>query len=204
MAHFFLSYSRRDEEVALRLAADLRRAGVDIWIDQHKIKPSDHWDRSVEAGLRDSAGVVMVMSERSAASENVLDEIAVALDSGKQVIPVLIEPCQPPLRLARVQFIDATQDYEGALARCAQAITAALEKAGASETAPSPTPLAAPFLDALAGALTPFLGPISRHLVEDEARLARTKPDLIARVAARIPDNADRTRFLAAAKDLAG
>ena len=196
MGYFFLSYARADQNLALRLADDLVRAGAEIWVDQRNIKPSDHWDRAVEAGLRGSAGVLLVMSPRSVASENVLDEIAVALDGGKQVIPVLVETCQAPLRLSRVQFIDATQDYQGALAR----IQAALRAGGGA--APQHAPIPGVFIETLTQQLTPVLGPIARHLVEHEAREAADKADLVARLSARIPDAADRDRFAKTLRDL--
>lgn len=204
MGQFFLSYSRADSEVALKLATDLREAGADIWVDQHDIKPSERWDRSVENGLRESVGVVLVMSPRSVASENVMDEISVALDSGKHVIPVLVAPCQAPLRLARVQFIDATQDYSGALARCKAAIAEADASAFQAPASPAsaPAPLSPVLVETLAQQLTPFLGPIARHLVEHEARTAADKADLIARLCGRIPVTADRDKFLAALRDL--
>jgi hypothetical protein len=196
MSHFFISYARADAELALRLAADLRRAGAAIWVDQLDIKPSDRWDRAVEAGLRNSHGVVLVMSPRSVASENVLDEISVALDAGKQVVPVLVEACQAPLRLARVQFIDATRDYNAALQACAAALR---NVAGAP--APKRTPIAANAIDGLSAGLVPILGPIARHLVEHEAQLANGEADLIVRLRERVPAS-ERDRFAALLRSL--
>ncbi|MES1201291.1 MAG: toll/interleukin-1 receptor domain-containing protein [Pseudomonadota bacterium] len=201
MGRYFLSYARADAEIALKLAADLRAAGADVWVDQHNIQPSERWDRAVETGLRESAGVVLVMSPRAVASENVMDEISVALDSGKQVIPVLVEACQAPLRLARVQFIDATSDYAGALARCQAAMGAAATPA--PQPAPAPrAPIAAALIDTLTQQLAPILGPIANHLVQHEAHAAADKGDLIARLRERIPAGADRDRFMAALRDL--
>jgi hypothetical protein len=207
---FFLSYSRRDQDLALRLAGDLRAGGAAIWIDQVDIRPSDQWDRTVDAALRESRGVVLVLSPRSAASDHVLDEVAVALAAGKPVIPVLIEACQIPLRLARVQYIDATADYQGALARCRAAMADALqapEKRGTPE-APAPAPAQVPpapalppeIIDNMTRLLIPYLGPISAVLAREEARGASSAADLAARLAARIPGDPDRARFLAAVR----
>src|ERR1044071_5518453 len=82
MARYFLSYARADAPFALRLADDLRASGVDLWIDQRDIAPSQRWDRAVEAALRDCAAVVAVLSPRAVASENVLDEIGCAPAAG--------------------------------------------------------------------------------------------------------------------------
>jgi len=201
MGQFFLSYSRADQDIALKFARDLKAAGADIWVDQIDIRPSERWDRSVEAGVRDSVGIVLMMSPRSVASENVLDEISVALDAGKQVIPVLIQACQAPLRLARLQFIDATHDYATALERCKTAMAQADPSAVATPAAPPRAVISTTVIETLAQRLTPLLGPISRHLVEDESRAAASASDLIARVAVRVPDG-DRSRFLASVRDL--
>ena len=205
--HFFLSYSRRDQDFALRLAGDLRSGGASIWIDQVDIRPSDRWDRTVETAVRDCDGIVLILSPRSAASDNVLDEVAVALDAGKPVIPVLIEACQVPLRLARVHFIDARGDYEAALAHCRSAMAEASgpNLAGPGAAAPaSPAALALPpeTRAKLTALLTQFMGPISAHLVAEESRRAESLPVLADRLAAQIPGEKDRARFLAAARSL--
>jgi hypothetical protein len=45
MGRYFLSYARADGPFALRLAGDLRAAGVELWLDQLDILPSQRWDR---------------------------------------------------------------------------------------------------------------------------------------------------------------
>lgn len=199
MSMLFLSYSRSDQEIALRFAADLRRSGIPVWVDQIDIKASQRWDRSVETALRDSTGVLLILSPRSVASENVLDEVGVALDSNKPLIPVMIEACQPPLRLARVQFIDATRDYASALNRCREAIAAA----GLGPSAPKAATgrsFNPALIDGLAQKLTLFLGPISRHVVEQESRSAADAADLLKRLGDRLQHASDRDAFLASAR----
>src|SRR5215213_8754711 len=125
MSRYFVSYARADAEFALRLAEDLRASGVDVWIDQVDIAPSQRWDRALEAALRVAAGVLVVLSPRSVASENVMDEVGFALDQGKDVIPVLYEPCDVPIRISRVQRIDFTGEYASAIDRLTFALTGA-------------------------------------------------------------------------------
>ncbi|HEY2482695.1 MAG TPA: toll/interleukin-1 receptor domain-containing protein [Caulobacteraceae bacterium] len=205
--HFFLSYSRRDQEFALRLAIDLRAAGAAIWMDQVDIRPSDRWDRSIEAAVRDCTGLVLVLSPNSAASDNVLDEVAVALETGKPVIPVLIETCQIPLRLARVHQIDARNDYAGAIARC----RAAMDLGASPEPREAVTPAPAPAMERLPAEVTaavgrlliPYLGPISPILANEESPGAASASELAERLAARIPNLADRAKFIGAVRALA-
>ena len=75
---YFLSYSRSDERFALRFAKDLRSRGVAMWVDQLDIRPSEHWDRAIEKAVRDCRGLVVIVSPRSVASDNVADEISYA------------------------------------------------------------------------------------------------------------------------------
>ena len=204
--HFFVSYSRRDQEFALRLAVDLRAAGAAIWMDQVDIRPSDRWDRTIEAAVRDCAGLVLVLSPNSAASDNVLDEVAVAFEAGKPVIPVLIETCQIPLRLARVHQIDARNDYAGAVVRCRAAMDL-----GEIPESPEPVALARdtapPRLQAEVTAevgrlLIPYLGPISPILANEESYGAASASELAERLGARIPNLADRAKFIGAVRAL--
>ena len=112
--HIFLSYSRSNSAFALKLAKDLRSAKFSIWIDQLDIPSGASWDREVEAALRASETVLVIISEASAKSDNVLDEISYSLDQKKRVIPVLIDQIPVPLRITRLQREDFTGSYETA------------------------------------------------------------------------------------------
>ncbi len=95
----------------MTLAKDLREAGADIWIDQLDIPAGSHWDAAVEKALNSSAYVLVILTPSSTASTNVMDEVSFALESGKKIIPVLLEDCLAPFRLRRLQRIDFTSDY---------------------------------------------------------------------------------------------
>jgi|CXWK01.1.fsa_nt_gi hypothetical protein len=133
----FVSYARGDAAVALQLARDLKAAGVEAWIDQVDIAPGAHWDATVEQALRASDRVVLILSPASAQSSNVMDEVSFAIDEGKRVLPVLVQPCEVPMRLRRLQFIDFTADRAAALARLLQAL-------GSEAPVPPPVPPAPP------------------------------------------------------------
>jgi hypothetical protein len=103
----FISYAREDAEFALQFAKDLRTAGAPIWIDQLDIGAGARWDRAVQKALEECSRMVVILSPASAASENVMDEVSLALDGGKIVIPILYRECEVPLRLHRLQRVDA-------------------------------------------------------------------------------------------------
>ncbi len=118
----FFSYSRADSTFVLKLANDLRNAGVAIWLDQLDIKAGDHWDTAIESALNAAPNLILVLSNDSVKSENVMDEVSFALESGKSVIPVLLNECTVPFRLKRLQRIDFTGDYQTGLHQLLQVL----------------------------------------------------------------------------------
>ena len=195
MKTYFLSYARADEGAALRFANDLMAGGVSVWVDQYDIRPSQHWDRAVEAAVRSCEGLIVVLSPRSVASPNVADEVSVAIDDKKDLIPILIEPCVLPLRMTRMQFIDATRDYEAALRRCLAAIAGNAPTGRPAPAAQTSSALAPEVLAAAERRLTGFIGPIARVMVRQAAGRARSEAELYGDLAGGLP-TAERESFL--------
>lgn len=104
----FLSYSRANKDFALKLARELKSEGFPVWLDQLDIPLGARWDVEVERALIECEIFMIIITKDSIASENVLDEIGYAIDSGKRFLPVLLERCNIPLRLRRFQYVDFT------------------------------------------------------------------------------------------------
>ncbi|GAA1299783.1 TIR domain-containing protein [Saccharothrix xinjiangensis] len=97
MAHVFISYSRRQQPYARRLAGHLRvEHGIDTWIDDELIT-GDRWERVIHTRIDECAALVVLMSPESEASDWVDLEITRAQDRGKPVLPL-------PLLLAGTVF----------------------------------------------------------------------------------------------------
>lgn len=111
----FFSYAREDSTFALKLAKDLKAAGLSIWIDQLDINPGQRWDRTVEEALASCPRMLVVLSPASVASNNVMDEVSYSLEEGKIVIPILHKDCKIPFRLRRVQYADFRTQYEAGI-----------------------------------------------------------------------------------------
>ena len=140
----FFSYSREDSEFALRLAADLKAAGSDVWIDQIDIGPGELWDRKVEEALKSCPSVLVILSPASANSNNVLDEVSYALDQKKSLIPVLYKDCDIPFRLRRFQHLDFRSDYNRMLhelRKCLHPSGPPLDAPSTASPAVVPTPM---------------------------------------------------------------
>jgi len=108
----FISYSSVDRTFALRLANDLRSRGFDLWLDKLDIHAGEAWDEAVEKALAGSSAVLLVLSTDAVRSKPVMDEMSYALDEQKIILPILLTPCQVPLRLRRLHYVDFTTSYE--------------------------------------------------------------------------------------------
>jgi hypothetical protein len=113
----FISYSRVDLAFALKLAKDLGARGFTVWIDEQAIPAGANWDVQVEEGIRKSDCVLAILSPASVDSQQVRDEVLLAMDEGKRIIPILYQPCEVPMKLRRLQRVDFTASYEQGLAR---------------------------------------------------------------------------------------
>lgn len=107
----FISYSRKDSEYMTTFSQKLRDAGANLWSDK-QIVPGGLWDHSIETALKTCDIIIVLISKTSVNSNNVMDEVSYALEENKKVIPVVLEQCELPFRLRRIQFIDLTQDYD--------------------------------------------------------------------------------------------
>ena len=195
---YFLSYSRSDQEFAVRLAAFVRSHGLSLWVDQLDIRPSEHWDRAIERAVSNCRGIVVILSPRSVASDNVADEISFALDAGKSVLPVMIERCNLPLRINRMQVIDATADCEKALEQCVAELrrTKAPTSRRESSSRPSAGAIRPADVELVAQILARYLGPIATVLARRESKVSPTMEELGQRLAKFIPTQSERDEFL--------
>ena len=132
----FFSYSRSDAAFVLDLATRLRQAGRSVWVDQLDIPKGARWDVEVERALKASTCLLAVLTPASAASQNVMDEVSYALGESKTVIPLLVQPCDVPFRLKRLQHIDFTGDADEAFRQLGVALDAQGAAGGAAPLAP--------------------------------------------------------------------
>jgi hypothetical protein len=120
----FISYSRKNSDFAVRLAKDLKAAGIDVWLDQLDIPTGARWDDEIEKALDQSSIFLIVLSPESIQSQNVKDEVGYAIDAGKRILPVTVENCNIPFRLRRFQYVDfSNKSYEDSLIEIKRLLT---------------------------------------------------------------------------------
>jgi TPR repeat protein len=126
----FVSYSREDLEFVFRLAKDLKARGAKVWMDKLDIRPGQRWEASIEAAVDSCSRMLVILSPAAIASKNVLAEASLAIDDGKEVVPVLYRDCKIPFRLRLFQYADLRADYAAGLDEILTTLSAELEGAG--------------------------------------------------------------------------
>ena len=120
--NIFVSYSSRDVEFAKALAEELERLGSTVWIDQHGIDLGTNWDSSIDDALDTATTLLLLISKPAASSENVQDEVHIAKEYKKKIIPILIEQCVLPMRWKRMQYADFIAAPSKAMERVLKAL----------------------------------------------------------------------------------
>jgi formylglycine-generating enzyme required for sulfatase activity len=120
----FISYATKDAEFAHRLADDLKRLGVPVWIAPESIRPGESWVSAIERGLEESSHVVVVLTPAALESRWVKKETDIAIARERkgriQVIPLNVERCAVPLFLSSYQMVSFRSDYDVGLSQLAE------------------------------------------------------------------------------------
>jgi len=89
----FISYSRRDVQMALKLVENLKLHGIDAWFDVEDIPAAAPWRDEMLLGVQVCETFLFLLSPDSALSKPCSDELACALRHNKRLIPGAIRAC---------------------------------------------------------------------------------------------------------------
>ena len=111
----FVSYSSNDRPFAVGLTKELQKLGANVWIDQLGIGLGENWDSAIEEALEKSETLMLIVSPTSVESQNVQDEVSIAINTEKKFVPILIKECHLPMRWQRRQYADLIKNPEKAI-----------------------------------------------------------------------------------------
>ncbi|MBG0788229.1 MAG: TIR domain-containing protein [Anaerolineaceae bacterium] len=96
MAHdVFISYSHTDQAVANAIVAGLESEGIRCWIAPRDVTPGQTWGEAIVTAIENSRIMVMVLSDNSNRSHQVLREVERATAKEVIIIPFRIEKIDP-------------------------------------------------------------------------------------------------------------
>jgi hypothetical protein len=117
--YVFFIYSRQDGDFAARLTADLQSKGIQTWNEPREpTVAAGHGDTATSA-LQQAHAVLFVASPASVTSACVLDELRLAREAKRRVIPLCVNALEDTLpgELAGETCVDFSAGYAPALER---------------------------------------------------------------------------------------
>jgi hypothetical protein len=116
----FLSHSSIDKPFIRQLAADLTANGVDVWLDEQRIRVGDSIPEKIAQGLAGSDFFLIGMSGNSANSPWVQKELNNALVNEVQrrkvhILPLKLDDSPMPQILADKKYADFSKSYKAGL-----------------------------------------------------------------------------------------
>ncbi|WP_339704711.1 toll/interleukin-1 receptor domain-containing protein [uncultured Kriegella sp.] len=118
----FISYHSNDREFVVNLTHALEKKALTIWArDVHGVV-GKRMDHQIQEAIEESDVVLFILSQSSVVSKELMDEVHASLNDRKTFIPLLIEPCELPKRLKRIQFIDLNTDRSVGIANLFRAL----------------------------------------------------------------------------------
>jgi hypothetical protein len=128
IARVFICHASADKPVARRLASFLELRGVEVWVDELKIKVGDSIVARISEGVGSATHVALLVSAASAARPWVAKEFSVALmrqlaDASVRVMPVRLDDTPPPPILADVRYADCRRDIWAGFEQIFESIT---------------------------------------------------------------------------------
>jgi predicted ATPase len=175
--YVFISYASADRERVLEIVAALRDAGIACWLDQHNIAGGTNWGGSIAEAIEGCAAIVLMSSAASLASRNVRQELALAWQHEKSILPLLLDATPAPndiaYWLATAQWLEVLDhSVDGWLPKVGQA----LARLGLRPPASTASPTIAPVADmpGVPAPLTPTVGR-ETEIAEISTRLRSTR-----------------------------
>ena len=123
----FVSHSSRDKPFVRQLVSDLYASGIQVWLDEQRIKVGDSIPDKVAQGLAESDFFLLVASENSAKSEWVKKELSSALVAEIEkrrvaVLPLRIDQSDLPTSIRDKKYADFSASYASGLQELLEAI----------------------------------------------------------------------------------
>jgi hypothetical protein len=104
----FISHTSSCRDWAKEFATALRELQADVWFDEFNIRPGDSIPDLIEAGLRASDVVVMLIDNESLNKPNFLFEFGAAIGLDKKIVPIVADDSAArglPLPLLRKKYL---------------------------------------------------------------------------------------------------
>lgn len=110
----FISYSTKNKNIADTVVAEMESHGIKCWYAPRDILPGEQWVTAIKNALVKAGVFVFIFTEESNQSEQVKNEVALAFNEGKVIVPFKVSDStmnnELEYYLTRVHWLDASND----------------------------------------------------------------------------------------------
>ncbi len=110
----FISYSSKNKNVADAVVSDFEQNGIRCWYAPRDILPGKEWVTAIKEGIYSAKVFVLLFTEESNTSRQVMNEVAMAFNAEKTIVPFKLtkEEMSDELEyyLTRVHWLDAVSE----------------------------------------------------------------------------------------------
>jgi len=113
----FISYSHKDKSFVDKLAIQLVRRNVNVWLDRWELSVGDSLVDRVQEAVDGASALLVILSQASTASEWCKKELSAGLlreleEKRVVVMPVMLEDCDVPVFARGKMFADFRTDFD--------------------------------------------------------------------------------------------
>lgn len=113
----FISYASADRDRVLVVADALEARGIPVWVDRRSIAGGQSWSTEIVRGIKGCAVLIVACSPNSVSSRNVRQEVQLAWESDRPILPLLLDKVAIPEELqyamAGRQWVEIGESPEG-------------------------------------------------------------------------------------------
>lgn len=122
----FISYSTEDKMMATKVCDYLESNKISCWIAPRDINPGDNYATQIVHAIRDCKALILIASESTNSSGHVSNEVSIAFDNKKLIVPFKIEKFtfsdEYLYFLSRKLWIEAHQNFSEGLRQLAETL----------------------------------------------------------------------------------
>lgn len=109
----FISYSSKQRDIALSISEELKKHGLNPWIDVKLLQGGDEYLEKIPSAIQNSTMLLVVLTSDAIESSWVTKEINVAISSHKVVVPYKSDNCEVRGKmyflLSDIEIIDSSK-----------------------------------------------------------------------------------------------
>ncbi len=132
--HVFISYSSKEMDIAVKVCSYLEANGISCWIAPRNVDAGGNYPTQIVAAIKQCEMLVLLASENTNASGHVTNEVSIAFDNKKIIIPFKLQQFnftdEYLYFLGRKHWIEAYNDINGAMVQLKDTILSLTDNFG--------------------------------------------------------------------------